>query len=160
MNSRHSIRNATIHDAAGILECLRLAFEPFRERYTTGAYEDTVLAPETIGRRLASMQVYVAVTDTNKVIGTIACSAINEEEGHLRGMAVLPEWQGRGIAEALLKTAETALVARGCSVMSLDTTAPLERAMCFYQKNGFCLTGKVTDFFGMLLYEYAKTIVT
>jgi hypothetical protein len=28
--------------------------------------------------------------------------------------------------------------------------------MCFYEKNGFRRTGKVTDFFGMPLIEYTK----
>jgi len=159
MDRGYSIRNATIRDTDGILDCLRLAFEPFRCFYTKNAYEDTVLAPETIGQRLVLMQVYVAVTDTNKVIGTLACGLVDENEGHLRGMAVLPEWQGGGVAEALLKAAEMVLSARGCLTMSLDTSAPLQRAIRFYEKNGFRPTGKVTDFFGMPLYEYVKPIV-
>ena len=160
MDCGYSIRKATIDDAAGILECLRLAFEPFRQLYSTAAYEDTVLTPETIGRRLASMQVCVAVTDTNKVIGTIACSAIDEKEGHLRGMAVLPEWQGSGVAAPLLNIAEATLAGCGCSIISLDTTTPLERATRFYRRNGFQPTGKVRDFFGMPLYQYAKAFAS
>jgi ribosomal protein S18 acetylase RimI-like enzyme len=140
------------------LRCLRLAFEPFREHYNVAAYEDTVLTPESVAHRFTSMQIYVAVTDTNMVIGTIACSVTNINEGHLRGMAVIPEWQGSEVATNLLKTAEAALVARGCSIISLDTTVPLERAIHFYEKNGFQPTGHVTNFFGMPLYEYAKTI--
>src|SRR5215470_17432559 len=159
IDSQYSIRNATTKDAAGILECLRLAFEPYRSSYTSGAYEDTIRTADTISERLSATQVYVAVTDTNQVIGAIACSLICEKEGHLRGMAVLPQWQSSGVAKALLKTAEAALSALGCSIMTLDTTAPLERAIRFYQRNGYRPTGTVTDFFGMSLYEYAKTIV-
>jgi hypothetical protein len=29
--------------------------------------------------------------------------------------------------------------------------------MRFYEKNGYRRTGKITDFFGMLLIEYAKS---
>ena len=159
IDSRYSIRNATDNDAAGILDCLRLAFEPYRSSYTSGAYEDTIRTADTISERLSAMQVYVAVTDTNQVIGTIACSPINEKEGHLRGMAVLPQWQSSGVAKALLKTAETALAALGCSIITLDTTAPLERAIRLYQRNGYHPTGRVTDFFGMPLYQYAKPII-
>ena len=46
-----SIRRAGDSDAAGILECLRSSFEPYRESYTPGGFADTVLAPETIGQR-------------------------------------------------------------------------------------------------------------
>jgi len=83
---------------------------------------------------------------------------IEQKQGHLRGMAVLPEWQSHGVSEVLLKTAETALAASGCSLITLNTTAPLERAVRFYKRNGFRPTGEVTDFFGMPLYQYAKTI--
>ena len=158
IDRRYYVRTATTNDVAGLLECLRRAFEPFRELYTRNAYEDTVLTPETLSQRLASMQVYVAVTDTNAVIGTVASKMIDQKQGHLRGMAVLPEWQSHGVSEALLKTAETALAASGCSLITLNTTAPLERAVCFYKRNGFRPTGEVTDFFGMPLYQYAKTI--
>lgn len=159
MGDQYSIRSAAAEDAAGILDCLRLAFAPFRWRYTRAAYEDTVLTQETVYQRLASMHVYVAVTDTNRAIGTIACSRVNQEEGHLRGMAVIPDWQSSGVAEALLKTAEAALIEKGCSLITLDTTEPLERAISFYKRNGFSATGKVTDYFGMPLYQYAKTFV-
>jgi|SRR5215475_6602532 len=158
IDRRYSIRNATTNDVAGLLECLRRAFEPFRELYTRNAYEDTVLTPETLTQRLASMQVYVAVTDTNAVVGTVACKVIDQKQGHLRGMAVLPEWQSAGVAEALLRTAEAALITSGCSIITLNTTDPLERAVRFYKRNGFRPTGEAADFFGMPLYQYAKTI--
>src|SRR6266542_73598 len=54
-----SIRKAGESDAAGILECLRSSFEPYRESYTPGGFADTVLSAETIGRRLAEMSVFV-----------------------------------------------------------------------------------------------------
>jgi hypothetical protein len=44
-----SVRRATPADAASNLECLRAAFEPYRELYTPAAFADTVLSPDTIG---------------------------------------------------------------------------------------------------------------
>jgi N-acetylglutamate synthase-like GNAT family acetyltransferase len=35
---------------------------------------------------------------TGEIVGTLACHVINADEGHFRGMAVLPGWQGRGVA--------------------------------------------------------------
>jgi N-acetylglutamate synthase-like GNAT family acetyltransferase len=150
-----SIRKATQADAKGILECLAAAFEPFREQYTPAAFLDTILTSETVQQRLASMDVFVAECD-GIIVGTIAGSAHGPEEGHIRGMAVRPAWQGAGVAEQLLKIVEVALRGMPCKRISLDTTAPLMRATRFYGKNGFQRSGKVSDFFGMPLIEFVK----
>jgi len=155
-----SVRRATPADADGILGCLQAAFEPYRARYTPDAFRDTVLTPTTVHLRLATMAVFVAVTPAGEIVGTIGCGAVSPEEGHIRGMAVLPQWQGGGLAEQLLQAAESELRAQGCRRVTLDTTQPLERAMRFYEKHGYRRSGKVSDFFGMPLVEYAKPLQT
>jgi ribosomal protein S18 acetylase RimI-like enzyme len=151
-----SVRPATAGDVGSILQCLRAAFEVYRSQYTAQAWLDTVMTPDMLIQRLASMTVLVAVDARAMVVGTIGGAVVSSVEGHLRGMAVPPEWQGRGIAQRLLDASEKHLLARGCTRISLDTTEPLQRAMRFYEKNGFRRTGRITDFFGMPLIEYAK----
>ncbi len=151
------IRAADAEDAPAILNCLATAFEPYRTSYTPGAWLDTVLTPETLQHRLSSMDILVAISPQEGVAGTIAFAA-NGDEGHLRGMAVLPAWQGRGVAESLLLAAEAELIGRKCSCITLDTTEPLQRAMHFYEKHGYRRTEKITDFFGMRLHEYVKQL--
>jgi ribosomal protein S18 acetylase RimI-like enzyme len=153
-----AIRLARAEDAAAILQCLRTAFEPYRSQYTLQGYLDVVLTPDTLLQRLTSMTVLVAVNAQGNIVGTIGGTVVSPSEGHLRGMAVLPGWHGRGIAQRLLEAMEKHLAGRGCTCISLDTTEPLQRAMCFYEKNGFQRTGKVTDFFGMPLIEYIKHV--
>ena len=155
---RLTIRKATEADATAVLVCLRAAFEPYRDHYTADAFADTVLTPETLQHRLASMCVFVAINEDKDVVGTVACSIIGEGEGHVRGMAVLPVWQGRGVAERLLRVAEDELAAGICSRITLDTTEPLQRAMRFYERHGYRRSGKITDFFGMPLHEYGKDL--
>ncbi|HTX34966.1 MAG TPA: GNAT family N-acetyltransferase [Bryobacteraceae bacterium] len=138
----------------GILACLAAAFAPYRERYTAEAYRDTVLTADTVAERLREMCVWVAVAEET-IAGTIGCRA-SGAEGHLRGMAVLPEWQGRGLAVALLQMAEGELRRSGCRRVTLDTTEPLERAARFYERHGYAASGRVADFFGMRLVEYGK----
>src|SRR5689334_5296127 len=96
-----TIRNATAEDGAGILDCLRKAFEPYRASYSPEGFRDTVLTPETIHARLSEMTILVATDEAGKIVGTVAGKLVNGEESHLRGMAVLPQWQGHGIAEQL-----------------------------------------------------------
>ena len=162
-----SIRKATNDDIPGILACLRAAFEEFRNLYTPAGFLDTVLTPETLRERLKSMAVFVAVNSGNQnnrftglpsVVGTIACNVVSAGEGHLRGMAVLPELRGAGVAAELLSCAEEELRGRNCTRVTLDTTEPLQRAMRFYEKNGYQRSGKVSDFFGMPLFEYYKRL--
>jgi len=162
-----SIRRATSEDAVGILACLRAAFEEYRHRYTPEGFLDTVLTPETLQERLEKMCVFVAMHPVNQmdgskgmtsVAGTIACNVVSAEEGHLRGMGVLPAMRGAGIAVQLLGRAESELRSRGCARITLDTTEPLQRAMRFYKKHGYRRSGKVSDFFGMPLIEYQKIL--
>src|SRR5262245_32369362 len=100
------------------------------------------------------MCVFVAVSE-GYVVGTVACAA-SGEEGHLRGMAVLPDWQGSGVASALLQAAEAEIRNQHCKRVTLDTTEPLARAVRFYARHGFRLSGRVSDFFGMPLHEWVK----
>ncbi len=102
------------------------------------------------------MTVIVAEVDSARIIGTVAYHVAGAGEGHLRGMAVIPEFQGRGVACRLLSAAEETLRQEGCSRITLDTTIPLQRAIRFYVSNGYRATGIVKDYFGMPLYEYAK----
>jgi GNAT superfamily N-acetyltransferase len=151
------IRRAGGPDAGAIAGCLGVAFAHHRDEYTPGAYADTVLNSDSVLRRLQEMCLFVAVSD-GEIVGTIGC-LVNGLEGHLRGMAVLPGWQGTGVALALLRTAETELQNNGCNSITLDTTAPLTRAVRFYLKNGYSASGRVADFFGMPLYEYRKLLL-
>jgi GNAT superfamily N-acetyltransferase len=153
-----SIRRATSADADAILACLKSAFEPYRDSYTPAAYRDTVLTAGTIHDRLSSMAVLVAVTPEHAVVGTIAHQVTAPLEGHLRGMAVLPTHLGAGVAGQLLTTAERELRAQRCVRITLDTTEPLRRAVRFYEKRGYRPSGRVTDFFGMALFEYEKRL--
>lgn len=144
-------------DAQETLDCLQQAFAPYRDSYTELAFADTVLTPETLSKRFFEMQILVATDETGRVVGTIAYSVTNGE-GHLRGMAVKPELHGSGVAQSLLDQAESDLRQLRCTVITLDTTKPLGRAIRFYEKNGFRPTGEVAAFFGMEIFEYRKKL--
>ncbi|HTE89185.1 MAG TPA: GNAT family N-acetyltransferase, partial [Terriglobales bacterium] len=128
-------------DAATMLKCLAAAFEPYRNHYSPPAFADTVLTNETVHFRLQQMRVLVATVAGN-VVGTIAAAwHPDTREGHLRGMAVLPDWHGRGVAAKLLAAIEAWLLSRGCKRITLDTTLPLAAAMRVYEKHGYNRSG-------------------
>jgi putative acetyltransferase len=74
-------------------------------------------------------------------------------------MGVVPASQGAGVADQLLEAIESELKVAGCSLVTLDTTAPLARAIRFYERHGYVRSGAVSDFFGMPLYEYRKVLL-
>jgi ribosomal protein S18 acetylase RimI-like enzyme len=99
----------------------------------------------------------VATDNSRLVIGTVAYKAENGE-GHIRGVAVRPEWHGSGIARMLLDQVESDLRELHCRVITLDTTRPLQRAIRFYERNGFRATGEIASFFDMNFFAYRKEI--
>lgn len=153
------VERASLRDAAGILSCLQLAFEPYRQAYTPAAFRETVLTPETVRKRLEDTCVFIARSTVDGIIvGTVGYQYVNPAEGHLRGLAVLPYWQKCGVASKLLKAVESEMRTKGHSRITLDTAKPLTHAICFYERNGFLLSGKITTFFGMDLIEYVKLL--
>jgi N-acetylglutamate synthase-like GNAT family acetyltransferase len=156
--SEFTIRRAVEDDAPAIQQCLQTAFAPFDLNYSREAFLDTVPTLENVHQRFTYMTLFVAVDTTKAVIGTVGCHLKSPEEGHIRGMAVLAEWQGKGVAQQLLAAAESEIRGRGCRRVSLDTTDPLKRAFHFYEKQGYRRTGRVDDFFGMPLHEFVKDL--
>ncbi len=152
-----TVRRAREEDAGKVSACLESAFMPYRPQYTCLAFEATVPGPQEVLGRIQSMAVYVASVPDCDVVATVG-STINGKEAHLRGMAVLPAWQGHFIADHLFRSVEEDLVEAGCERLTLGTTLPLERAIRFYERNGFLRSGRVTDFHGMPLYEYVKPL--
>jgi hypothetical protein len=61
-----AVRPAADADAHALRECLYDAFEPCRDRYTPGAFADTVNSIEEVRKRLADMALFVAQGRTMK----------------------------------------------------------------------------------------------
>ncbi|MFW9970297.1 MAG: GNAT family N-acetyltransferase [Candidatus Odinarchaeota archaeon] len=151
------IRKALNYDAKGIHEVLLAAFEEFRYFYTPEGFKDTVMSEEDVIERMKEMTIYVAIDDHQTIIGTIGWQKIDNEEAHIRGMAVHPKWQGeKSPAATLLSAVEKDAIKEGFTYLTLDTTTVLKRARSFYKKHGFEKTGKNGNFFGSIIYEYIK----
>ena len=156
--TRYTIHRAGPEHLPGVVACLAAAFERHRPDYTPDAFNDTVPDLEVMAGRLQHMTIFFTTGQGKAAIGTIACAVTSPGEGHLRRMAVLPEFQGLGIADGLLNAAEKELRAQGCSRVTLDTTRPLLRAMRFYTRHGYTRTDRLQSFFGMPLFEYEKQL--
>jgi len=159
MKLDYIIRKAQPKDAKGIHEVLLAAFEEFRYFYSPEGFANTVMSEEVALERLRKMTLFVAVNENHEVVGTVGWKRISEKEGHIRGMAVHPKFQGKNSpAAGLLKEVEIHALSQSCIFLTLDTTVILKRAQNFYRKHGFKETGKKGDFFGSTIYEFEKKI--
>ena len=57
--------------------------------------------------------------------------------GYIEGIFVLPDWRARGIARALILTAEDWMRGQGCSEVATDAEIDNEEAMASHLKMGF-----------------------
>ena len=159
MKLEYIIRKAQPKDAKGIHEVVLAAFEDFRHFYSQEGFANTVMSEKAALERMKEMKIYVAIDKYGEIIGTIGWKKVSEKEGHIRGMAVHPKWQGKNDpAASLLEKVENDALSQGCIFLTLDTTEILKRAQNFYKKHGFKETGKIGDFFDSMIYEFAKKI--
>ena len=67
-----SILRATLDDAAGILECLRLAFEPYRDKYSAEGFRDSALEEESTAEEATNRWTTIGpVTSTSSASGSV-----------------------------------------------------------------------------------------
>jgi GNAT superfamily N-acetyltransferase len=117
-----------------------------------------VLTEEGARHRLQHMTILVCEDHSGSITGTIGYQREPSGIGHLRGMAVRPSAQATGVAGRLLAAAEHGLRTAGCRRITLDTTRPLTRAIAFYERHGYTPTGTISDFYGMELVEYERSL--
>lgn len=80
---------------------------------------------------------WIALEGRDGLLGTCGVFPVAPREYELRKMYLRPEARGRGAGKALLDTCIAWTRARGGERIVLDTTERMERAIAFYENNGF-----------------------
>ncbi|MBL3825405.1 MULTISPECIES: GNAT family N-acetyltransferase [unclassified Marinobacter] len=84
---------------------------------------------------------YLAVLPDNTPAGVARLFSTLEETGHIGRMAILPQYRGHGIGEALLRH----LIAESADRFSELRLSAQEHAIPFYQRSGFHVCSGVYD---------------
>ena len=152
-----AVRRATPGDAAPIAALLLEAFFEFEALYMPEAFDATTLDAARITRRMEEGSVWVAVHD-GEIVGTTA--AVNRGDAlYIRGMGVLPQQRGSGIASVLLRAAEKFAAESGCQRLLLSTTPFLHSAIRLYEQFGFRRSDEGPhDLFGTPLFSMSKEL--
>lgn len=153
------VRRAQAADAAAIGA---VHYRAWMETYTgllSPAYLARMSAERSteIFRREGCRQMFVAVVGDEIVgfcgYGAGRGSGIPETCGEIYGIYVLRAYQNRHLGKQLLERAKAALREMGFSEACLWVLAENERAIRFYEKNGFVLDGEKTENLGTPITE-------
>lgn len=102
--------------------------------------------------RLAHSQAdYSTVIRADSVAIGYQISTVSAHGGHLARLAVLPDWQGQGIATALVLDASNHFFVRGVPRLTVNTQASNRRSQRLYRHLGFQRTGQSFPVYETLL---------
>jgi predicted N-acetyltransferase YhbS len=129
------VRAAHPADAPNIAGVIAAAFEPYRAwlRPASGALSETT---GTIAGRLREGHGLVAEAG-GRIVGCILIVPKSPAELYVGRLAVLPEWQGRGIASGLMGAAEDLARSQGFAFMSLGVRLALPASRGLFERLGF-----------------------
>lgn len=80
--------------------------------------------------------------------GTAPACVAAESPGEIHRLYVIPEWHGRGVAQALMDACIDEMKGRGSDVVWLGVWEHNQRALAFYRKCGFTEAGDHTFLLG------------
>jgi ribosomal protein S18 acetylase RimI-like enzyme len=80
------------------------------------------------------------------MIGVLLCSRVRNDVGHVTQVCLLPEYRGRGLGEALIRSCSAELARRNFSLLTLTVTEANRKAVDLYTRLGFG-TRRVFDAF-------------
>lgn len=90
-------------------------------------------------------QFYISVEE-NKVLGYIGLSVIIDE-GYILNVAVHPDYQGKGIGKALVKTVDDFAIENNLAFVTLEVRPSNEKAVSLYESFGFTKVGERRDYY-------------
>lgn len=128
-------------DVPALLALIQVAFARYRGRIDppSSAEHKTI---EIVRAELETSDARVAEFE-DRVVGCVFFRAQGDAM-YLDRLAVRPEFQRLGIANALLAEVECAARERGLTALSLSVRIPLVELQRFYLKRGFEVTGTAT----------------
>ncbi len=146
-----TIERAIQSDIETIHHVIRAAFQ--QDKDVLGEGPELFEHPETIQKYVSSRKMWLIFEDGNSV-GCLTVFVGSGREACLGCLAILPEYQNRGIGSEVLRWIENNF--RATRLWRLDTPAYQKRNQHFYEKNGYVKTDEFHD--GIDLYHYEKDL--
>jgi N-acetylglutamate synthase-like GNAT family acetyltransferase len=150
------IREARERDSENVAALLRQAFARYEPLYTAEGFAATTPDANGIAARLREGPIWLAIQENERIVGT-AAAVCQSEQCYVRGVAVLPECRGRGVASSLMAAVERFALQNRARRLFLTTTPFLDDAIRLYSRLGFERSGdSPLDLYGTPLFEMTK----
>jgi len=96
---------------------------------------------------------FFVATETDELLGTVM-AGYDGHRGWIYSLAVIPGRRNHGVGAALLRQAESALVAKGCPKVNLQILDTNAATIGFYEKQGYIVEPRIS--MGKKLHPPAK----
>lgn len=162
-----TIRQAAVYDAEMISLIGKISFRKeyehyFKSREDMDAYLRRVYNPDKIALSVDKENnvYFLAVVDDRPVgFAKVKKHSLNDQieanfQMELQKLYVFPGYQGKGVGRALMKEVKKLAVEIYPDYIWLDTYISNERAIRFYERNGFSITGDHHFTIGSQTFKY------
>lgn len=89
---------------------------------------------------------YLKCLVSTKVTGFIGIRVV-QSDAHITNLAILPEYQGNGLARELIKEAKKYALSKECLTVSLEVKTNNMKAITLYLSEGFQIIGVKNDYY-------------
>ena len=113
-------------------------------RSTPKRFPATKTTSDIAGHYLGEGCNFWVVDGPDGLVGMTAIMRVDAETGRLRRMRVTEAWRRKGVAQALLETADRFCREAGYTRLILDTTEQQTAAHALYERAGFVRTSERT----------------
>jgi len=133
--SKIRVRDGTLNDVKGTLEFWYLTGIPWKPEGRD--------AGEELTRQLQTSSVKLLLAeDEEGVVGNVLGSH-DERKGWVNHLAVLPEYEGKGVSALLLEHLEKWFVEQGLEIFAALIDHDNRRSQSFFAKNGYSFGGHI-----------------
>jgi ribosomal protein S18 acetylase RimI-like enzyme len=131
-------RHATLEDVEILLEMEERCFGQHKE-ITRRGFRDFIKRPNNV----------ILIAECNGLPRGYALALLrtNSPKARLYSLAVLPEFQGTGMAQVLVSALEFEAAIIGATVMQLEVRETNHKAIRFYQKMGYCAFDRYHEYY-------------
>lgn len=98
-----------------------------------------------LNRDSASILVYEEASEI--IADSVVLYRRGSSTGRIYSLVVHPHAQGRGIARALLKAAESAALSKGCTHLGLEVRVDNHAALALYVKSGYIPFEQINNYY-------------
>lgn len=89
---------------------------------------------------------YIKCLLSTKMIGFIGIRVV-QKDAHITNLAILPEYQGNGLARLLINEAKKYALSKSCQTVSLEVKTNNVEAITLYLSEGFQVEGIKNDYY-------------